>query len=41
MDYNYSTKSQQSITREEVEEYIKFYDKFIQELHLLLLQENI
>lgn len=40
MDYNYSTKSQQSITKEEVEEYIKFYDRFIQELHILL-QENI
>lgn len=41
MDYNYLTKTQQIITKEEVEEYIKFYDKFIRELHILLLQENI
>lgn len=41
MDYDYSTKTQQTITKEEVEDYIEFYNKFIQELHLLLLQENI
>lgn len=41
MDYDYSTETQQTITKEEVEDYIEFYNKFIQELHLLLLQENI
>lgn len=41
MDYNSSTKSQQPITKETVEEYINFYKKFIHELHTLLLQENI
>ena len=41
MDYDYNTRSQQLITKEEVEEYINFYEKFIKELHLLLLQENI
>lgn len=41
MDYDYSTRSQQVITREEVESYIEFYDKFIQKLHILLLKKNI
>lgn len=41
MDYDYTTRNQQSITKEEVEEYIDFYEKFIKELHILLLQENI
>ncbi|MFR8990446.1 MAG: HEPN domain-containing protein [Fusobacterium sp.] len=41
MDYNFSTKKQQTITKEIVEDYINFYKKFIHELHILLLQENI
>ncbi len=41
MDRNYSTGDQNSIDKELVEGYINFYKNFVNELHKLLIQENI
>ncbi len=41
MDYNYLTNIQNSINKEKVEEFIRFYKNFVNKLHKLLIQENI
>lgn len=41
MDFSFATNQQQSITEAEVREYINFYKKFINELHILLIDDTL